>query len=224
MLFAVSLPIAALMACLAMLFMFVIEHVQRKRRKSSDFHRVSMARLIYNGESGSINIAGLMMMGIAMIFLAVGFIIYPINLDATDTILAWTYDGTRVANYTIADFTGLSSTVGIVPLLILLGLVVSGAVAGIMGIKMAKAGEGKLDAAGLMMLGIGEIFIAVGLIIFPIVLDGIVLVLDNASITSYTGLSAVAKVVPLIVLVAFISGGIIAGFFGFKAQAKASAM
>jgi len=178
-------------------------------------YTVSVARLQTNRQRGSINIAGLMMMGIAMIFLAVGFIIYPIVLDSTDTILAWTYTGTT-ANATISTFTGLEPVTGITPLIVLLGFVVAGAISGFMGIRMLRSGEGSLNPASLMMLGIGLIFIAVALIIFPVVLDGVATAMDSTSIATYTGLESILKVTPLIVLTAFLTGGVVAGFFGIR--------
>lgn len=166
-------------------------------------------------QRGEINIAGLMMMGIAMIFLAVGFIIYPIVLDSTDTILAWTYNGT--SSFTISDFTGLEPVAGITPLIVLLGFVVAGAITGFMGIRMIRGTEGgSLNPSSLMMLGIGLIFIAVALIIFPVVLDGVASALDSDSISTYTGLEAILKVTPLIVLTAFLTGGVVSGFFGIR--------
>lgn len=165
---------------------------------------------------------GLMMMGVAMIFLAVGFIIYPIVLDGTDTINAWAtadYDaGPPVVGYNTASFTGLTPVVGITPLIVLLGFIVAGAIQGFMGVKMIKGGVGKMDIGGLMMLGIGLIFIAVALIIFPVVLDGVATALAAAALGTYTGLTAILGVTPLIVLVAFLVGGVISGFFGVKKQ------
>lgn len=69
-----------------------------------------------------------------------------------------------------------------------------------------------------MMLAIGLIFISVALIIFPVVLDGVATALAAAALGTYTGLEAILGVTPLIVLVAFLVGGVIAGFFGMKKQ------
>lgn len=83
--------------------------------------------------------------------------------------------------------------------------------------RLALAGQrGSIDIAALMMLGIGMIFIAVGFIIFPVVIDGTDEVLNHANIANYTGLADVTAVAPLIVLVGFIAAGIITGFFGVK--------
>jgi len=75
---------------------------------------------------------------------------------------------------------------------------------------------GGINIGNILMLGIGMIFIAVGFIVYPIVLDGIVEVLNSDSIDIYTGLEPVAKVVPLIVLIGFVSAGVVTGFFGVK--------
>lgn len=183
-----------------------------------------------------VNIKGLMMLGIAMIFLAVGFIIYPINLDATDAILAWTasdtlinlpgYDaGPPAVPATIDMYTGLEQVAGILPLIILLGFISAGAISGFMGVKMLKSGAGNVSPGGLMLLGIGMIFIAVSLIIFPVVMDGVAVAMDTAlgGANTYTGLSPVLGVTPLIVLTAFMTGGIVASYFGIQSQRKAMA-
>ena len=74
--------------------------------------------------------------------------------------------------------------------------------------------------AGGVLTFIGIIFIAVGLIIFPVVLDGIASVLHGTAgaglSSSYTGLGPILRVTPLIVLIAFISAGAISGFFGIR--------
>ncbi len=127
---------------------------------------------LYDEERGAMSATGLLMMGISMIFIAVGFIVYPIVITGTDAILAYEYS----ANATITDetFTGLTAVTGVTPLLVLLGFVTSAVVTGFLGIQMQKAGvSARLNPAALLMLGIGVIFIAVGLIIFPVVLDGV---------------------------------------------------
>ncbi len=40
-----------------------------------------------------VNIGGILMMGIGMVFLAVGFILFPIVTDSCDTLLAYRYTG-----------------------------------------------------------------------------------------------------------------------------------
>lgn len=173
-------------------------------------------------QRGSLNISGLMMMGVGMIFLAVGFIIYPIILDACDGIYAWVDPTTMALTY--EDFTGLGAVVGILPLIVLLGFVTAGAITGFMGVKMLKGGaSGSLQPSSLMMLGLGIIFIAVALIIFPVIMDGVATALEaeDAAVGDFTGLTAILYVTPLIVLTAFMAGGIVAGFFGIKGASKA---
>ena len=259
-----------------------------------------MVKWLIRGQRGIINIAGLVMMGIGMVFLAVGFIVYPIVTTATDSILAWSYTAYTHTSITDAYFTGLTQVVGIVPLLVLIGFVTAGAITGFMGYKVASGGAtaSTTNPGSMMMLGIGIIFIAVGLIMFPVVLDGTssaltaknaitetdTLVTDNTvgyignitlnktlwngavaevtSVTSnvsetpvadnysdpklyltgvtqhgtrtittvynypsvldgdYTGLLPILKISPILVLVAFITVGIVAGFFGIKTMGK----
>lgn len=171
-----------------------------------------------NPERGALSTTGLLMMGIAMIFIAVGFIVYPITITGTDAILAYAYSSN--ASITDATYTGLTAVTGVVPLLILLGFVTAGVVTGFMGYKTGAAGVStRLNPAGLLMLAVGVIFIAVGLIIFPVVLDGVSSVVHGSGSgisSSYTGLSAVILVTPLLVLIAFTTAAVVTGFFGVK--------
>jgi hypothetical protein len=108
--------------------------------------------------------------------------------------------------------------------LILLGFVTAGVVTGFLGAKMQRAGtSARLNPTSLLMLAIGVIFIAVGLIIFPVVLDGTSSVLHGSGLgisSTYTGLSAVVGVVPLLVLIAFTTASVVSGFFGVKGLTK----
>ena len=173
-------------------------------------------------ERGEISIQGMMLMGLGMIFIAVGFIIYPVVTSATDSILAYSYASN--ATFNAAYFTGLTAVTGITPLVVLVGFLTAGVITGFMGYKVTTGGsDAHMNPAGLMMLGIGMIFIAVGLIIFPVVLDGVSSTLHNNAAgisSSYTGLTPILRVSPLIVLTAFLAGGIVAGFFGIKAMGK----
>jgi len=173
----------------------------------------------FSDQRGDIDIKGLIMMGIGMVFLAVGFIVYPIVMTATDAILD--YECSANASITDATFTGLTQVTGIVPLLILIAFVTAGAVTGFMGYKVSsgQASASALNPGSLVMLAVGIIFIAVGLIIFPVVLDGVCEVLTGG-VTSYTGLDAILRIAPLIVLVAFITAGVVSGFFGIKTMTR----
>jgi len=169
-------------------------------------------------EEGAIDIGGILIMGIGMVFIAVGFIIYPIIMTATDALLAYSWSTNATCN--AALFTGFTPIVGITPLLILIGFLSAGVFAMYLGLKVVK-GEGatKLDLGSMLMLGISMIFIAIGLIILPVVLDAICSVLHNAGAglsASYVGLSPILLVTPLLVLISFIAGAVVTGFFGIK--------
>ena len=70
-------------------------------------------------EKGEMDIGGILVMGIGMVFLAVGFIMYPIIMTATDALLVYT--NTVNATCTATLFTGFTAIVGITPLLVLIG-------------------------------------------------------------------------------------------------------
>ncbi len=86
--------------------------------------------------------------------------------------------------------------------------------------KGEGAGGSSANPGNLLMLGLSIIFISVGLIILPVSLDGIASVLDgtaHAGISaSYTGLSPVLKLCPLLILISFLSASVISGFFGIR--------
>ena len=171
--------------------------------------------LVWN-EQGDIDIGGILIMGIGMIFLAVGFIMYPIIMTACDTLLAYTC--TLNATINAAYFTGFTPIVGITPLLVLIGYLSAAVFAMYLGVKIMKgsAGGTKMDLGTMLLLGISLIFIAIGLIILPVVLDAICDVLTPAISASYTGLQPILLVTPLLVLISFIAGAVISGFFGLK--------
>ena len=178
----------------------------------------SLTRLMHKCQKGAMDVGGVIMMGIAFIFLAVGFIVYPIVITGTDAILAYQYSGN--ATITDATYTGLTSVVGVTPLIILLGFVTASIVTGFLGMKVTRgAASTSLSPSSLMLMAIGVIFLAVALIIFPVLLDGVSSVLHGGGFgisTTYTGLGTVIQVVPLIALVGFLAGGVVAGFFGIK--------
>lgn len=178
---------------------------------------------LFKSERGSVNIGGTLMMGIGMVFLAVGFIMFPIATTATDSILGYNY----TANWTIADnnMTGLDAIVGITPILILLGFISAAVVSGFLGIKIMKEGGGaNISPGNLMLLGLSIVFIAVGLIMFPVVLDGVASVWHGGGEglnAAYTGLQPILLMSPMLVLISFLAGAVITGFFGIKSIAKA---
>lgn len=176
-----------------------------------------------NHERGAIDIGGILIMGIGMVFLAVGFIIYPIVMDATDDLLIYAYahNATATEGCNATYFTGFTPIVGITPLLILIGFLSAGVFAMYLGVKVMKSGTSgtKLDLGSMLLLGISMIFIAIGLIILPVALDGICSVFwnngDHIS-SSYTGLAPILRVTPLLILISFVSGAVVSGFFGLK--------
>jgi hypothetical protein len=187
-----------------------------------------LARILSKPQKGEVNMAGILLMGIAMVFIAVGFIIYPIILTGVDTILDWTAAttlthlpgfaaGPPIVPADIDMYTGLAQVAGIVPLLVLVGFLAAAVIEGLMGIKMMKTGTGKVDMGGILLLGIGLIFISVGLIIFPVIMDGVSVAYNSALAGTYTGMNVLAMV-PLLCLIAFVSVTVITGFFGIKLQ------
>lgn len=169
------------------------------------------------GEKGAINISSILMMGIGMVFLAVGFIMFPIVTDATDDLLAWECS----ANASITDetFTGFTEVIGITPLLVLLGFVAAGIFSMYLGIKISKgaAGDTSVNLGSMLLLALAIVFIAVALIIMPVALDGICEAYNDVSGSSnYTGLDSILLVTPLLLLIAFVGAAVVSGFFGIK--------
>ncbi len=174
-------------------------------------------------ERGAIDIGAILMMGIGMVFLAVGFIMFPIVTTATTALFDWT--ATCNATFTDADFTGFTAIIGIVPLLVLVGFLSAAVFSMFLGVKMMKGSTGstRLDLGAILLLGIAMIFIAIGLIIFPVILDAIAPLVATTqcvstalSTSDYPGLVPILLVTPLLVLVAFVAGAVVTGFFGIK--------
>ena len=175
-------------------------------------------------EKGSVNIGGTLMMGIGMVFLAVGFIMFPIVTDATDSLLAYQYSSN--ATITDASFTGFTAVVGITPLLVLLGFLAASVFAMWLGVKMSKgAGSTSFSLGGMLLAGLSIVFVAVALIILPVALDGVSSVLHGGGqglSASYTGLQPILLVTPLLILISFITASVVSGFFGIKGLGSAS--
>ena len=170
------------------------------------------------GEKGAINITSILMMGIGMVFLAVGFIMFPIVTDATDDLLDW--ECSANASITDESFTGFTEVIGITPLLVLLGFVAAGIFAMYLGIKISKGAETgtSVNLGAMLMLALAIVFIAVALIIMPVALDGICETYQNVLTGSndYTGLADILEVTPLLLLIAFVGAAVVSGFFGIK--------
>lgn len=249
-------------------------------------------RKFLKGRRGAVQIGGIILMGISMVFLAVGFIVYPIATDGTDDLLDYEYS--EYTTITDDSFTGFTEIVGITPLLLLVGYLSAAVFTMFLGVKVMRgAGSAKLDLGGMILLALSIIFVAIGLIIMPVTLDGVASVMahretqtdedttvttgvgvttgnmtltqvlfdddvtyvtsvssnitetpvaDNFSepllyltalsanetrtltcvydyhdeLAEYTGLYAVLEVTPLMILISFIGGAIVSGFFGIK--------
>lgn len=172
----------------------------------------------YSSQRGEMNVGGILLMGIGMVFLAVGFIMFPIVTTSTDSLLAYQYSAN--ASITDASFTGFTQVVGITPLLVLIGYISASVFSMFLGVRVMRGqGEATLNLGSLLMLGISMIFIAIALIILPVALDGIASVLHGGGSgisSSYTGLQPILLVTPLLVLISFLGGAVITGFFGIK--------
>jgi len=178
----------------------------------------------FAGQKGAMNIGGIMMLSIGLVFLAIGFIFLPISTTAAQGLLDYEYSANT--GITDATFTGYTSVVGITPLLILVGFLAASVVTGMMGIKIMKgSGGGKMDPGSLMLLGLSIVFIAIGLIVEPVMLDGVASVRHNsgAGISSdFTGYQSILDVAPLLVHIGFLASAVLSGFFGIKKLSSAS--
>lgn len=63
---------------------------------------------------------------------------------------------------------------------------------------------------------LGLVLVAVGFVIFPIVLTGAEESRLATNVSEYTGLSSMIEVGPTLVFVGFLFGGVVAMFFGIK--------
>lgn len=180
---------------------------------------VSKARKMSGNKKGEINLGGIIMLGLSMVFIAVGFIMLPIATDACASILAYEYSAN--AGITDASYTGLTAITGITPLLILLGFMAEAVISGMLGIKIMKgSGSAKATPGALVLLGLSIVFIAVGLIMFPVALDGISSVYHGGGSgisSSFTGFESLLLIAPMLVELGYIVASVVTGFFGIKA-------
>lgn len=176
-------------------------------------------KMLLSNQKGEVNLGGIIMLGLSMVFISVGFIMLPIATGACADILAYEY--TSNTSITDATFTGLTSITGITPLLILLGFLAEAVIAGMLGIKIMKGqGAAKANPGSLIMIGLSIAFIAVGLIMFPVALDGIASVAHGGGegiSSSFTGFQSLLYIAPMLVELGFIVASVITGFFGIKA-------
>lgn len=182
----------------------------------------TMWRTLHRNQRGEINIGTAMMFGVGIAFLSVGFLMLPTLLSATDAILAYEYSSNT--SITDATFTGLTSITGLTPLLAVLGYVAVAVIAGFMGIKVSKgAANVYANPGAFLMLGLGLIFFAVGLYIFPVALDGVSGAVHNGGSgisSSYSGFSSVLLLTPMLLLLGYVAGTVILGFFGIKMSSR----
>jgi len=169
-------------------------------------------------DSGAVNIQGTIILGIAMIFLSIGFIFLPITTDATGDLLDYAYSGN--ASITDATYTGYTAVLGITPLLILVGFLVAAVITGMMGVKVMKGGANATTNPGsLILVGLAIVFIGVGLIIEPVALDGISSVVHGGGSgisSSFTGYESIVLMSPMLIHLGFLVASVISGFFGIR--------
>jgi hypothetical protein len=161
-----------------------------------------------------------MYMAIGLIFIAVGFIIYPIIISGTDGILAWTATISG-KSFATSNFTGMSAVVPIVPLIVILGFIVATVLAGYMGVQVFRGNEqGDVNPATYLLQGVGMIFIAIALIVFPIIMTGVATawasILSSANVSSYSAVVGFLPVAPLLALVGTVFIGVCSEYFGLR--------
>lgn len=68
----------------------------------------------------------------------------------------------------------------------------------------------------LIAFTIGLVLIAVGFIVFPIVIEGAEETRLATNVAEYTGLSSLVQIGPTLAFVGFLFGGVVSIFFGAK--------
>ena len=180
---------------------------------------------LFMREDGAMNIGGIMMLAIGMVFLAIGFIFLPITTDAAQDLLDYEY--TTNTSITDATYTGYTSVVGITPMLILVGYIAAAVITGMLGVKIMRgAGSSSFNPGALMLMGLSIVFIAIGLIVEPVMLDGISSVVHGGGAgisSSFTGYSSIIIVAPMLIHIGFLAAAVLSGFFGIKKLASSTA-
>ncbi len=74
--------------------------------------------------------------------------------------------------------------------------------------------EGLGTKGGLITVIIGLVLIAVGFIVFPIVIEGAESTRLATNLSQYTGMESLIGIGPTLVFVGFLFGGVLAIFFG----------
>lgn len=179
---------------------------------------ISVGSRMRKSENGAVNISGILIMGLGFVFIAVGFVVFQIFMDAAQDILDWTC----TANGSISDatYTGFTSIVGITPLLVLVGFMTAGVFAMYLGVKVSQgSASSRLDLGTLILLSLAIIFLAIALIILPVTLEAICVTLtgDGSGISSdFTGVEDILLMAPMLLIVSLVGGAIVTGFFGMK--------
>jgi len=181
-------------------------------------------RNMVKGQRGAVDLQAVLMMGLGFVFIAVGFIVFQIFMNAAETIIDWSC--TANTSTTGATFTGFTDMLGVTPLLVLVGFLSAGVFAMYLGVQITKgSGSTKLDLGVLILLALAIIFLAIALIILPVTLEAICATLSNnaGSVdtgqginSAFTGVSDMLLMSPLLLIVSLTGGAIITGFFGMK--------
>lgn len=172
-------------------------------------------RALLTNDKGEVDMAGIILLAISMVFLSLGFIFLQLITSASVTLSDYVYSTNASIN--ASYFTGYSQIVGITPLIVLLGFETAGVITGFMGIQVTKGtGTAKANSGSLVLLGLAIVFIAVGLIIEPIALDGISSAINTAGASSFTGYVTFLKMSPMLVHLGFLIASAVVGFFGIK--------
>lgn len=169
-------------------------------------------------ESGQINLSATLMMAISIVFVSVGAIMFPNITTASSALLAYQYSSN--SSITDATFTGLTSIIGITPTLALLGFIAVAVLSGFMGVKVAREGGSvSMNPGDYILLAISLVFFALGLYVFPVALDGFASIVHGGGTgisSSFVGLSAIVLIAPMLLLLGFVAGTILTGYFGLK--------
>jgi hypothetical protein len=166
-------------------------------------------------EAGEVNIGGVLMMGLSMVFVAIGFIFLPQIVDASSDLLSYVYSGN--ATITDATYTGYTSIVGITPLMVLVGFLISAVISGFLGIKVMQGSAEPFGPGSLIMSALGIVFIAIGLIVEPIALDGISSAYSNGGAgipAAFTGFAPLLLATPMLLHIGYLIAAVFPGILG----------
>lgn len=163
-------------------------------------------------------------MGIAMIFLGIGFTFFPQLITATDAIGSYNYTGATLTFMQTANYTGLTTFYPLVPLLVLIALMADAVLAGFLGIKVWQGTmASRANVGGFLLIGLSVLFASIGLRFYPTLLDGVAAALWNGgsyiSATTYASFVNLILIVPMLVLLAFVIAVALPGLIGVRKMA-----